>query len=351
MPLTGWDKDIKNKSFCFVAYVDWNRMRNGTFRLLYRLIHDLNDDIREGIRAVIGLFCPLCFASKEHIQLDGTEKRKYSTEVIRYYCSVCGNHFSTRTLSPFYRKQYPEVLILCALALFYELRQSPREITRLVGLPLEEGILRPTLKTVSAWLLEYAYLFGLGGLNMMPDNYGKDIREADELYKQINGERAYTLGTLDRGSRFVYLADAWKADSKELQEFLMNSHLRFGSKPKRYETDGWHGYQKPIEKLSIPHGVVFHKDEWKSKEGFHTNGMERYWSTYRLWLRTARGYKKMENSDIFSRGFETFYDFLRPHMTLNGNTPAQAKGIIEIQPWHHLIVKGMLVNEPGWRLI
>lgn len=334
-----------------MAYVDWNRMRNGTFRLLYRLVHDLNDEIREDIQTVIGLFCPLCFASKEHIQLDGTEERKYSTKIIRYYCLICGNHFSTRTLSPFYRKQYPEVLIICALALFYELRQSPREITRLIGLPVEEGIKRPTLKTVSTWLMEYIYLFGLGGLDMMPDNSRKDIREADELYKRINGERAYTLGTLDRESRFVYLSDAWKADSKELQEFLMNSHLRFGSKPERYETDGWHGYQKPIEKFSIPHGVVFHKDEWKSKEGFHTNGMERYWSTYRLWLRTARGYKKMENSDIFSRGFETFYDFLRPHMTLKGNTPAQAKGIIEIQPWHHLIVKGMLVNESGWRSV
>jgi len=334
-----------------VVYVDWNRMRNGTFRLLYRLVHDLNKGIRQDIRTLTGLFCPLCFARTEHIQGDGTEERKYSTEVVRYYCPVCGNHFSTRTLSPFYRKQYPEILILCALVLFYELRQSPREITRLLGLPIEEGILRPTLKTVKAWLLEYAFLFGLGGLSTMPDNTRKGIREADELYKRIDGKRAYTLGTLDRRSRFVYLADAWKSDSKELREFLVDSHLRFGSKPERYDTDGWHGYQKPIEKFSIPHGVVFHKEEWKSKEGFHTNGMERYWSTYRHWLRTARGHKKMENSEIFSRGFETFYDFLRPHMTLNGNTPAQANGIIEIQPWHHLVIKGMLANEPGWRSI
>jgi len=342
------NSSAQDKSFCFCLYIDWRRFRGKSFKFLYNLMRELTRQLREDIVGWIGLFCPLCFAEADKIYRDGTENRKNSSQVTRYYCSVCGNHFCDRTLNPFYRKHYPEAVILCSLVLYYELERSPEEISRSVGIPVKEGGMKhPTSETVNSWIEEYSYLFAMGGRSMPLSG---EFREADELYKRIDGRRAYTLGVESRESKLVFLEDYWSNDSNTLKEFLRYAVLRFGNIPSRCDTDGWHSYVQPLKKLGIEHGVVYHFKEWKSAEGFHTNNMERFWESYRSWERKARGYKKIENSSVYTMAYETFYNFLRPHQTLGKRTPYEHS--IQANPhlsWHYLMVRGMLEIEPGWK--
>jgi len=337
----------QNKSFCFCLYIDWKRFRGKNFKHLYNLMRELTKHLREDITAWIGLFCPLCFAERDKIYHDGTEDRKHSNHVTRYYCSVCGNHFCDRTLNPFYRKQYPETVILCSLVLYYELERSPEEISRSVGLPVESGIRYPTAETIYGWISEYSYLFAIGGRDIP---IKEEFREADELYKRVDGMRAYTLGTESRESKLVVLEDCWSNDKKTLKEFLSLAVSRFRTVPSRCDTDGWHSYGTLLEKLGIERGIVHHFKEWKSVEGYHTNNMERFWEDYRSWERKARGYKRIENSSVYTVAYETFHNFLRPHLSLDKRTPYEH--YMQANPslsWHYIVVRGLLCAEHGWR--
>jgi hypothetical protein len=122
--------------------------------------------------------------------------------------------------------------------------------------------------------------------------------------------------------------------------------LIFSKKPSQYNTDSWHGYRIPILRFGITHGVVTHTKKWISEKGVHDNNKERFWSSYRLWLSKSRGYKKLENAQICTKGFETYYTFLRPHMTFRGNTPAQAAGYDKVPSWHYLIIRGFVMKNP-----
>ncbi|KYC50041.1 MAG: hypothetical protein AMQ74_01327 [Candidatus Methanofastidiosum methylothiophilum] len=43
--------------------------------------------------------------------------------------------------------------------------------------------------------------------------------------------------------------------------------------------------------------------------------------------KVQRGLKHVEPSKVFVDGFKTYYNFIRPHMSLNGKTPAEMAGI------------------------
>lgn len=40
-----------------------------------------------------------------------------------------------------------------------------------------------------------------------------------------------------------------------------------------------------------------------------------------------RGMKSQETAEELMEGFRTYYNFIRPHMSLDGKTPAEASGI------------------------
>jgi len=150
--------------------------------------------------------------------------------------------------------------------------------------------------------------------------------------------------------KLVILEDCWSNDKRTLKEFLMLAISRFRDIPSRCDTDGWHGYGKLLEKLGIERGVVHHFREWKSHEGYHTNNMERFWEDYSSWERKARGYKKIQNSSIYTVAYETFHNFLRPHLSLNKRTPYEY--FLQDNPhlsWHYLVVRRMLWAEPAWK--
>jgi hypothetical protein len=56
-----------------------------------------------------------------------------------------------------------------------------------------------------------------------------------------------------------------------------------------------------------------------------SNRIERLNGTQREWFKVQRGWKSMES--LMPEGDRIFYNFVRPHMALDGQTPAEAAGI------------------------
>jgi len=164
---------FRTKAFAFAF--NKKRFRGKNFKLLHNLMRELTKQLREDITTKRSFL--LCFAGSDKSMM---VQREESFHLNRYYCSVCGNHFCD-SKNPFYRKQYPEAVILCSLVLYYELERSPEEISRTVGIPVKEGMKHPTTKTIDNWMKEYSYHFAIIGIHIKGE-----FREADELYKSID---------------------------------------------------------------------------------------------------------------------------------------------------------------------
>ena len=68
--------------------------------------------------------------------------------------------------------------------------------------------------------------------------------------------------------------------------------------------------------------------------------MERLHGTMRQRNKVQRGLKEIPPSRIFIEGFKTYYNFIRPHMSLNGKTPAEMAGInlnLDGNKWMNII--------------
>ncbi len=57
-------------------------------------------------------------------------------------------------------------------------------------------------------------------------------------------------------------------------------------------------------------------------------------------MKIMRGFKTKKTAQTFFDGWFVFYNFLRPHQSLNDNTPAKVSGVnIEIENWKCIIQK------------
>ncbi|PIX27538.1 MAG: hypothetical protein COZ67_01775 [Chloroflexi bacterium CG_4_8_14_3_um_filter_45_15] len=72
--------------------------------------------------------------------------------------------------------------------------------------------------------------------------------------------------------------------------------------------------------------------------GINTNIIERFQGTVKERTKVMRGLKGMESAKIISEGFSIHYNFLRPHMTLKGKTPATVAGLkLPFKTWIELV--------------
>lgn len=99
-----------------------------------------------------------------------------------------------------------------------------------------------------------------------------------------------------------------------------------GRKPKYIVTDGLPAYKRAVKKEFITND---HSTEhlWNVGLRHHTNNnhLERLHGTMRDREKTMRGLK-VEDTPIID-GHRLYYNFIRPHESLNGRTPSEEAGI------------------------
>ncbi|MEM5808250.1 MAG: integrase core domain-containing protein, partial [Candidatus Aenigmatarchaeota archaeon] len=79
----------------------------------------------------------------------------------------------------------------------------------------------------------------------------------------------------------------------------------------------------------------------------NNNLVERFHGTFRERDKVMRGFKAKYTAQILLEGFKTYYNFIKPHMSLEGLTPSQ-KAQIELQldrnRWLSLLRKSLENN-------
>lgn len=116
---------------------------------------------------------------------------------------------------------------------------------------------------------------------------------------------------------------------------------REAGKPELLITDGLQSYHKAFNKEFYAH---HQESEHVVAEGLmarsNNNKVERLHNTVRERVKVMRGLHNDRSAAVFSEGFKTYYNYIRPNQTLGGKTPAEVAGVdlkLGVNKWLALV--------------
>jgi putative transposase len=282
------------------------------------------------------IVCPHCNSSNT------TKRGSYTSNVRgsvqRYCCKSCNRKFIIR--DAFYRmRNTPQKITLC-LDLFYK-GVSTRQI---------QHHLQAFYPHNSSWVSIYQWIVKYSKkISQFTDNIklqvGKEL-QIDEVEYKTKGKQSWFIDSIDTKTRFLVASNYVKSRGQpELKQVLKLARKKTDNQFDTITSDGYQAYPKAvylafgyykIKKHEIKHKVVTQL----KKEGFNIM-IERMHNSLRQRTKTFRGFHgSLKSANAIMKGWEVYYNFIRPHLALKGKTPSELATDIKLEnpnKWLELI--------------
>ena len=258
------------------------------------------------------------FCKSGNIKKFGIRKNKHYN-IQRFVCSDCHKTFSENM--GFEKLKHNPKGITTAMQLYFsgESLRNVAKSLKLLGMDV-------THQTVYNWIEKYTGLMEKYLDKITPQV--SDTWRADEIFLKVKGNTKYLYAMMDDETRF------WIAKQIADKKYMENVRPMFKEametaqkKPEVLITDGARNFgvacRKEYGSWQLPRTV--HIRHVHLKGDMNNNKMERLNGEIRDREKIIRGLKK-ENTPII-RGYQIFHNYIRPHMGLDGRTPAEACGI------------------------
>jgi putative transposase len=283
---------------------------------------EISSKLREVVRPVT--IAPLdihacLYCHAERIVRDGCRHNKYG-DIQIWNCKVCGRYF-TINVGFEHMKHNPQG-VTTAMQLYFS-GESLRNVAKslqLIGVQVSH-------KTVYLWIKKYTALMEKYLDKIAPQV--SDTWRADELYLKVRGNMKYLYALMDDETRFWIAKEV--SDTKyhaDVHELFKQGRKITGKAPTTIITDGAPNFHAGIEaefwreKKAL---ALEHVQDIRMDGTIHNNKMERMNGEIRDREKVVRGVKKDDSPLI--EGYQLFHNYIRPHMALDGKTPADVAGI------------------------
>lgn len=154
----------------------------------------------------------------------------------------------------------------------------------------------------------------------------------DEIYYKFKNKKMWRFTVMDSESRLIITHTASKKkfgyDATELFQDAVDTAK---SSPRALVSDKLHGFTKGYKKVICAKNnnkdspTIHIKSKLKDHKHICNNLIERLNGTIRCRFKTTRGFKS-EDPPLHGL-FITYYNFIRPHTSLNKKTPGEVMGI------------------------
>jgi len=246
----------------------------------------------------------------------------------QFKCRTCGRRFVVD--EGFLKTRYdPKIITLC-LDMFYKgtsLRKITQHVAQFYGL-------RPTHVTVLTWVRKFSELIDAYAQTLRPELSGVwncDEMKTKMVHEQpVNGDKHYWLwNALDNGSRYLVASHLTRGRGhKDAREFFEVAKKQAKRDPQVIFSDGLASYSGAYDPVSIDNiGKVAHIQNVGIRSHSGNHRVERIHNTMREREKVMRHLKKANSAEKVFKGFRAYYNFVRPHMALDGHTPAQAAAV------------------------
>lgn len=281
----------------------------------------LRDEVIEKTKTVLSpiSLASCLFCKSDNLIRFGVRHNK-SGDIQRLSCQDCHKTFSVNI--GFEGMRSNPKAITSAMQLYFtgESLRGVQKFLRLQGVNVSHV-------TIYKWINKYTNIMNAHLEKIIPQV--GDAWRADEIWVKVKGDMKYVFALMDDETRFWIAQEV--ADSKEKHD--ASSLFRKGkevtqTKPKVLITDGLQSYHD-----------AYQKEFWESdrtKRTLHirhihlrgdknNNKMERLNGEIRDREKVVRGLKKKDSPLL--KGYQLYHNYVRPHMALDGQTPADKCGI------------------------
>jgi len=254
--------------------------------------------------------CKYC--GSKNLWLYGTYKG-----IQRFYCRDCKRKFAGNYALP--KMKSPVTHVGDALQSYFS-GMSLNEVR--YNIQQQHGYL-PSASTIYRWLDRFIKAAKDKVKDIHPKVGDKWI--ADETVLKIGGKKYWLWDIIDSQSRFLLASHLSPSRSaREALTLMDKAEARADKTPKVVYTDGLGSYVDGIERA---YGAdAKHRVGSPFDTQVNTNLIERFQGTLKDRTKIIRGLKKPETARKFLEGWLINYNYFRPHISLNGLTPAQKAG-------------------------
>lgn len=260
--------------------------------------------------------CSYC--KSKDITKYGIRKNKWG-KVQLYKCKCCSRTFSQNTT--FSKMKHKGEIITTAIDLYFKnvsLRKIEDHLKQAHGVNV-------THVTILNWVRKYSAIVGEFTANLKVE--GSETILADEMMVSVKGDWVWFWSVMDKRTKFI--TSTCLSRTRGLPEavgLFKKAKTRTKNIPKTVVTDGLPSYMRAFTKNFWRHRAR-HMRLVKFWDKVNNNPIERYHGTVRERTKIMRGFKEMGSANDIMGGFINYYNFVRPHMSLGGLTPAEAAGI------------------------
>ncbi len=271
------------------------------------------------------MVCPYC-GSPEVISR-GKRKNKVG-DVQRFGCKVCGQRFVVN--EGFVKMKHEGRIVSLALDLYFK-KNSLRQIADSLWQAFKVKVWP---STIIRWVQKYVEVAREFVDGLKPDLSG--ILHVDEMKIHIRGDKsadghyAWLWNLSDHDTRFLLASRVSKRrEVKDARAVFQHGKKLLSKRPIAVVHDGLQSYNEAFRK-------EFYRNKGPQTQNIRSVGqrdkglnqsIERINGTIRDREKVMRGMDTDKSAQIQADGMRVNYTYLRPHMGLDGKTPAQAAGL------------------------
>lgn len=257
--------------------------------------------------------CQYCHSSR--IVKRGTRKNQRGLTQI-YWCQACNRRFVVDL--GFSRMKCSPQVITASLDLFFKgisLRKITDHLKQFYNVTVN-------CSTVLRWTQRYIELMKEYADELMPQV--SDKWHADETMENVNGKWRWLWNLMDAESRFLISSRLTKGRTEmDARNLFLDGLDRTKKAPATIVTDGLVSYAGAYDETLRYKGTK-HLRKPRFVDLANNNRIERLHSSMRERTKVMRGFDTDPTANQTMQGYRLYYNFIRPHMALDGETPAQA---------------------------
>jgi putative transposase len=233
----------------------------------------------------------------------------------RYWCKNCKRKFKADDTT--FHMKTPTNQVSSALSMYYE-GMSVNAIKRHLKQEYDNS---PSTATIYEWVQKYTQ-YAIDSAKGYHPHVG-DVWIADETVLNIDGQDVWLWDVIDDKTRFLLATRLSTSRTTRDAQMLMDRAIKTADKtPKVVVTDKLASY------LDVNYGKdVEHRQGSPFSIEDSTSLIERFHGTLKSRTKVMRGLKNIETAHDFMNGWLVFYNYLRPHESLDGKTPARVAGV------------------------
>ena len=269
--------------------------------------------------------CKYCLS--ESVKPNGSMKGKKTLK-----CLDCGKRFTESDGLP--KMRVNKQAIVTALSMYFE-GLSTRKVSRQLESIYGEKV---SQVTIWKWVRKYSTIVSEYVKTLSP-HVGVNWHH-DESVIRCEGQNQWFWEMIDEETRFLVASDLSETRSLKDTIAVFRQSLEVAkSRPRKLFVDGSMQYERAFKKAYFSRDMsldVYLVQRVGIRSRQTNNIVERLHETVKERTRPMRGFKNQDSARAILEGYVVNYNFARPHLSLNGKTPAQQAGI-EVKGWKQLV--------------